>query len=201
MTGDVLCYALAYAAKGWPVFPCKPGEKAPNTEHGFHDATTDPAAIRAWWSRHPQDNVAIATGAPGPDALDVDVKPSGTGFAALNRLKRAGLVTGASALIITRSRGLHLYFGGTRQPCGRLPRHFLDFKAAGGYVIAPPSFVEADDTGPAGVYELRRAAGRHRAARLAGSSAATRSAEARQPAAAADRCRFRRAHCLGCRAR
>ena len=33
-------------------------------------------------------------------------------------------------------------------------RHFLDLKAAGGYVVAPPSFVEADETGPAGVYEL-----------------------------------------------
>jgi hypothetical protein len=99
-------------------------------------------------------NVAIATGSPAVDVLDVDVKPDGNGFAAFRRLKHAGLLTGASGLVRTRSGGLHVYFTGTGQDCGRLPAHHLDFKAAGGYVIAPPSFVEADDTGPAGTYEL-----------------------------------------------
>ena len=154
MTADVLGQALAYAAAGWPVFPCKPGQKAPDTAHGFKDATTDPAVIRAWWPPGSRRNVAIATGAPGPDVLDVDVKPDGSGFAAFNRLKRAGLLTGACTLVRTRSGGLHAYYAGTSQPSGRLVRYYLDFKAAGGYVLAPPSFVEADDTGPAGLYEL-----------------------------------------------
>ena len=57
-------------------------------------------------------------------------------------------------MVRTRSGGLHLYFAGTGQPCGRLPAHHLDFKAAGGYVLVPPSFVEADANGPAGAYEL-----------------------------------------------
>ena len=151
---DVLGQALAYAGRGWPVFPCKPGRKEPDTARGFLDATTDAAVIRRWWERHPDDNVAIATGHPAADVLDVDVKPGGSGFAAFNRLKAAGMLTGALALVRTRSGGLHLYFAGTGQPCGRLPRQFLDFKAAGGYVLAPPSFVEADATGPAGRYEL-----------------------------------------------
>lgn len=133
--------ALAYAAAGWPVFPCKPGDKAPDTLHGFHDATTDPAMIRSWWDRRPERNVAIATGAPGADVLDVDVKPAGDGWAAFNRLKRAGYLAGARALVRTPSGGLHVYFAGTSQPCGRLPRHYLDFKALGGYVVAPPSVV------------------------------------------------------------
>jgi hypothetical protein len=154
MRGDVLGQAFAYAAAGWPVFPCKPGRKVPDTEHGFLDATTSPAEISAWWAQRPRDNVAIATGAPGPDVLDVDVKPDGDGFAAFNRLRRAGLLTGARALVRTRSGGLHVYYAGTAQPSGRLVRHFLDLKAAGGYVIAPPSFVDADETGPAGAYEL-----------------------------------------------
>ena len=34
--------ALKIAAKGKPVFPCKP-DKAPYTARGFKDATTDPA--------------------------------------------------------------------------------------------------------------------------------------------------------------
>ena len=156
---DVLRQALAYAAAGWPVFPCRPNAdpcpapgkcdcKAPLTVHGFLDATTDPAVIGAWWVRWPAANVAIATGAPGPDVLDVDVKPDGNGFAALNRLKRAGLLTGAARLVRTRSGGIHVYYAGTSQRGGALPRHRLDFKAAGGYVLAPPSRIHGSPYEP-----------------------------------------------------
>src|SRR5579859_4487703 len=75
MTADpeqTLSQAMAYARRGWPVFPCQPGAKMPATRHGFRDATTDPQQIRWWWDRQPAANVAIATGAPGPDVLDVD---------------------------------------------------------------------------------------------------------------------------------
>ncbi len=156
MTG-VLGQALAYAAAGWPVFPCKPDQKAPDTAHGFKDATTDPAVIRAWWPASSRRNVAIATGAPGPDVLDVDVKPDGSGFAAFNRLKQAGLLTGARALVRTPSGGLHAYYAGSGQPSGRLVRDFLDFKAAGGYVLAPPSVVGGK---PYRLLDKRQASGR-----------------------------------------
>jgi hypothetical protein len=143
MTDDTaLRRALAYASHGWPVFPCLPGEKLPATRHGFKDATTDPERIRAWWDRHPASNVAIATGYPGPDVLDVDQRgEAGNGFAAFKRLHREGLLEGVSALVRTPNGGLHGYFTGSEQPSGRLPRHHLDFKAAGGYVLAPPSHV------------------------------------------------------------
>jgi hypothetical protein len=151
-TPDALAAALRYAAAGWPVFPTRPDDpacanpkchecKAPLTLHGFEDATAEPGTIGAWWRRWPRANVAIATGAPGPDVLDVDVKPDGDGWAAFGRLKRAGLLTGASLLVRTRSGGLHVYFAGTGQRKGALPRHHLDFQACGGYVIAPPSSV------------------------------------------------------------
>ncbi len=134
--------AQAYAAHGWPVFPCRPGSKEPGTMHGFHDATTDPDKITWWWRRHPDANVAIATGEPGPDVLDVDQHGrAGSGFAALNRIKRVGLTRHAGAIVSTPGGGLHLYFAGSAQRCGKLPRHHLDFKAAGGYVAAPPSRV------------------------------------------------------------
>lgn len=136
-----LSAALDYAGRGWPVFPCKPQSKEPATAHGFKDASTDPAVLVRWWAGNPYANVAIATGAPAIDVLDVDVKDAGSGYEAFNRLKRAGMLSGALALVKTQSGGLHAYFPGTSQSCGALRRHFLDFKATGGYVLAPPSTV------------------------------------------------------------
>ncbi|SRR6266487_553138 len=89
----------------------------------------------------PSRNVAVATGAPGQDVLDIDVRPDGSGYAAYNRLRRAGLVNGSLALVATPSGGLHAYYRGSAQRGGRLPAHHLDCKAAGGYVLAPPSQV------------------------------------------------------------
>ena len=136
-----LARALAYATRGWPVFPCRPGRKEPDTAHGFKDATTDPQIITAWWTTRPTRNVAIATGAPGPDVLDVDVRPGGSGYQALSRLRRAGLLRQPLAAVATPSGGLHLYYLGTSQPSARLPAQHLDFKASGGYILAPPSAV------------------------------------------------------------
>jgi hypothetical protein len=136
-----LAAALRYAQAGWPVFPCGPGQKVPATRHGFLDATTDPDKITWWWSRNPGWNLALATGAPGPDVLDVDVRETGSGFDAFNRLRREGFLDGASAYIRTPSGGLHAYFAGSQQGNGRLPRHHLDFRSQGGYVVAPPSRV------------------------------------------------------------
>ncbi|MEV4252617.1 bifunctional DNA primase/polymerase, partial [Spirillospora sp. NPDC049652] len=137
--------ALAYAGRGWPVFPCRAGGKAPLTRQGFKDATTDPDQIRAWWRRWPRANVAIATGtlngAASIDVVDVDVRPSGSGWAALNRLQRARLLVGAFARVATPSGGLHLYFPGTDQRGGPVKGQHLDLKSSGGYVVAPPSVV------------------------------------------------------------
>jgi hypothetical protein len=156
MTRQTLRQALVFAEHGWPVFPCQPGQKIPATTHGFRDATTDPAQITRWFASHPDRNLAVATGAPGPDVLDVDQHgQAGNGFAALNQLRRAGLLEGASAYVRTPSGGLHAYFTGTSQRNGHLPGQHLDFRSAGGYVLVPPSEVDKKP------YQVLRAPGGH----------------------------------------
>lgn len=155
--------AHKYADAGWPVFPARPGGKEPlipsahpdrdpqggrcrgecgREGHGLYDATADHRQIERWWSATPEANVAIATGAPGPDVVDVDRKGDESGFPAWNKLQRAGLVADPQAVIATPGRGLHAYFAGSEQGNGRLAAQHLDFRGKGGYVIAPPSDVD-----------------------------------------------------------
>ncbi len=64
--------AARFAAAGMPVFPCVPGEKRPLVRRGFHDASTDPPQVAAWWSRWPAANIGIPTGAAsGVEVVDV----------------------------------------------------------------------------------------------------------------------------------
>ena len=58
----ILDFALDYAARGWPVFPCKPTNKAPYIQGGLNSATTDPASIRDWWQRWPRAMIAVPMG-------------------------------------------------------------------------------------------------------------------------------------------
>jgi len=137
-----LAQALAYARHGWPVFPVAPGEKVPVTSRGFKDATTDAAQIRAWWKHNPDRNIGIATGWPGPDVVDVDNHgKAGNGFGAWNRAKREGLVDGPMAIVRTPGDGMHAYYAGTDQRSAAIASKHLDFRAAGGYVVAPHSTV------------------------------------------------------------
>jgi hypothetical protein len=136
--------AHQYADAGWPVMPCRAGSKEPATEHGLHDATTDHRRIERWWSADQGRNVAIATGAPGPDVVDIDNHGErGNGYSALNQLKREGLVDGYHAVVQTPSRGIHLYYRGTDQRNGTIRGQHLDFRSKGGYIVAPPSATPA----------------------------------------------------------
>jgi hypothetical protein len=140
MTNFTLRQALAYAARGWPVFPCQANRKIPATTHGYRDATTDAEQIADWFLRRPGYNLAIATGLPGPDVLDVDHHGcAGSGYPAFGRLSQAGLLDGAAACVQTPGGGMHVYFAGSDQRNGHLPAHHLDFRSTGGYVLAPPS--------------------------------------------------------------
>lgn len=139
--------AAVYARRGWPVFPCRPGGKTPMTRNGFRDATTDPEVVADWACAAPTANIAAATGV-AVDALDVDIRSDGSGFPALDRLNRAGLLAGCVGVAETRNGGFHLFFPPSGRGCGSLSGHRLDFKALGGYVLLPPSVVPADPGTP-----------------------------------------------------
>lgn len=140
-----LSAALAYARRGWAVFPCKVRGKAPATKNGLKDATNDPAVIRGWWREHPRANVAVVTGAAaGLFVLDVDVDPvkGEDGGASLAELERAHGSLPATAEQLTPRGGRHLLF---RHPGGKVKNSAkqlgagLDVRGDGGYIIAAPS--------------------------------------------------------------
>ena len=133
------------AAEGLPVFPSVPGGKRPLVEHGFHEATADADQVAAWWQRWPAANIGIPTGAAsGVEVVDVDVHTAGTGFPAFRAAHREGHAAGWAALVRTPSGGLHAYYPadpGRPQPSWQAARAHVDFRGAGGYVIAPPSVI------------------------------------------------------------
>ena len=150
--------ALIYAGRGWHSFPVIWGAKAPATPRGFHDATSDPASLEQMFDRK-QCNVGIATQASGLTVFDID---SEAGQQHFDRLLAEGSDCGeipTTYTVKTRSpHGKHFYF--------RAPHHFqvkssvgllgpgIDVRAAGGYVLAPPSWVDGDHKAPAGSYEV-----------------------------------------------
>ena len=134
--------AHRFADADWRVFPVEPGGKRPATPHGYLDATTSHKEIQNWWRSEPRSNLGVATGAPGPDVLDVDKHEDGNGFGAFNKLKQAGLVRDPMAIVRTPSGGFHAYYKGTEhQRNGHIPGVYVDFRSQGGYVVAPPSTI------------------------------------------------------------
>lgn len=133
--------AERFAAFGVPVFPCVPGGKRPLTEHSFHDATTDPSQVAAWWGKTPGANIGIPTGSiAGVDVVDVDVHAA-NGYQAMQRADRAGLVGGWEVIAQSPSGGMHAYYpaADVRQGSWAVGSAGVDFRGDGGYIIAPPS--------------------------------------------------------------
>jgi len=67
--------ALAYASKGWKIFPVTPNQKTPLgalATNGYHSATTDLQIIQEWWNSHPDANIGVNLEASGLVCVDVD---------------------------------------------------------------------------------------------------------------------------------
>jgi hypothetical protein len=149
-TPDLAVAARSLAAAGVPVFPCEPDGKRPLTRRGFLDATSDPGQVAAWWSRTPDANIGLPTGAPsGVVVVDVDVHGSVDGRAGWRRASEAGLVDGAGLLVRTPTGGAHAYFPathGAEQRSWQAAGAGVDFRGDGGYIVAPPSLRTIDGT-------------------------------------------------------
>ncbi|GAA4757502.1 bifunctional DNA primase/polymerase [Nocardioides endophyticus] len=145
---DLAAAAIRYANLGMLVFPCVPGGKRPLTPSGFHDATSSARVVHQWWQRTPDANIGIPTGSrTGFLVVDVDVHPGGSGFAAFERARAAGLADSWGWMVRTPSGGVHAYFptaADQEQRSWQVPSVHVDFRGDGGYVIAPPSKVEID---------------------------------------------------------
>ena len=137
---DLVSAALELAAEGWPVFPCN-AEKRPMVRHWKAEASTDPATVRAAFSRPDVSLIGGCTGAPsGRIVIDVDV---GDGKNGVGWYDEHECELPATRAHTTQSGGMHLVFtmpdgtdiGNAR---GALPVG-VDVRGTGGYVILPPS--------------------------------------------------------------
>lgn len=150
--------ATLYAGYGWHVFPlhsitddgctcgraldeCASPGKHPRTRNGLKDATTRDSAIRAWWTRWPDANVGVRTGAISSIVV-IDIDAGKDGFTSLARLE----VDHGESLITkeaeTGSGGAHLFYQHPDQELGNTASKLglgIDTRGDGGYVVAPPS--------------------------------------------------------------
>lgn len=130
--------ALAYAARGRHVFPCR--GKTPLTAHGLHDATSDPATVKKFWNQFPEASIGIDCGRSSLFVGDVDLE----GMDAWADLCARNGGHEPTLTARTPSGGLHVYFTAAedeawaRCTVGKLAPG-IDTRAKGGYVIAPPS--------------------------------------------------------------
>ena len=148
----MLEFALDYARRGWPVFPCKPTDKSPYIKGGLSSATTDEEKIRTWWQRWPRAMIGVPMGSrSGVWAVDPD--PPKKPDDADGRVVWAGLLRQHGKLPPTHAEstprgGQHVFFKWdanrpvTNSP-GALKGQSIDVRGKGGYVIVAPS-VSAD---------------------------------------------------------
>lgn len=139
---DVLEAALAYAARGVPVFPVGL-DKVPLTRRGFLDASTDATLVARAFDR-PDVAIGARTGQASRLAvLDLDKKHGDPDLILDELAERVGFDPPSTATSRTGGGGLHLFFRLERGQIvksanGRL-RPGADVKGEGGYIILPPS--------------------------------------------------------------
>lgn len=132
--------ARLYASKGIRVLPVAPAPaKRPLIGAWQDKATDDRQTIEAWWRRHPEARVGMATGEPGFDALDFDVSDGKPGLAQMEKLIDLGVIQpGTFYYVGTPSGGRHMLFKGSQQRNKQNEKTIpgVDFRGRGGMVLA-----------------------------------------------------------------
>jgi hypothetical protein len=134
------------AERGWRLLPCAPRGKTPLLKRWPTLASADFAAIREWAAKHPECNWGVATGPnSGVFVLDVDGEAGRASLAAL-AAQHGPLPVTLVSLTGRGDGGEHRWFNypagcEIRGSAGKLGEG-LDVRAAGGYVIVPPSIHE-----------------------------------------------------------
>jgi hypothetical protein len=130
----VLEHALACAARGWRVHPCR--AKRALLSGWPERASTTPAQLAAWWREYPDANIGIATGPEsGLLVLDVDGDPDEL-LADRPRPRTPTQQTGGGGWQYLYRFPPALAEARTTR-AGVLPG--VDTRGRGGYIIAPPS--------------------------------------------------------------
>lgn len=161
-----LAHALSAAERGLPVIPLSPTKlpalRSPHRGdpepvlcrgecglpgHGVHDATTDPAGIRALFAAAPwATGYGIACGRPPHHliGIDLDTKSSTDSVTALQDLALRHLFTiPETVTVLTPSGGRHIWLTGppdvvVPNSASRLAAG-IDVRGAGGYLVGPGS--------------------------------------------------------------
>ena len=129
--------ALAYASKGWYVFPIAPGQKSPPLCKWRDDSTTDPETITAYWGNVPDANIGLDCGKSGIFAVDIDDKADYTALS-----QRIGGFPTTPTSRSGSGRGGHLLFKQPSVPLtnteGALVGYHVNYRGQGGYIVLPP---------------------------------------------------------------
>lgn len=146
----ILDHALAWAARGFRIFPILPGNKVPPKDMQWKsEATTDPEKIRAWWAFEPNYNYAVAG---GDGLMIVDIDANKNGYASLMEVD-----VPSTLAVKTPGGGMHLYLKSpdVATSVERIAPG-IDIRAVGGYVVGPGSYFSdpGNAKGYTGSYEI-----------------------------------------------
>lgn len=146
--------ALAWAARGYPVFPLVPNGKEPLFEGSWHEmSTTDEQTIRRYWTDpvlKTELDYNIGMDCTDRVVIDLDVKAGKTGVEDY----RAICNEWDTLTVRTPSGGYHLYFEGADSANAPLTKS-VDIRSHHGYVVAPGSYTEYEEGKAAeGYYEI-----------------------------------------------
>ena len=135
---DFLDAGLEAIERGWKIFPCN-GKKQPLTDHGFKDATTNEATIRAWAKQYP--GALWGYTLPGDIVvIDLDIKRGKNGIKEFENLEGCKPGEFAAPRVATATGGNHIYTDATGRDFQNTRDKIalgVDTRTDGGYVIIP----------------------------------------------------------------